>query len=320
MDGSDPATEWQGLHSVAESPNLLNPANGWIQNTNNWPYSAAGANSPKKENYSGYVETGSENPRGVHAIRVLRDRKDFTLESLIGAAYDSYLTAFADLIPSLLKAYDQTPAGNPLKAKLSEQVALLRGWDLRWSVTSVPTSLAVFWGEELWRRVRADAESEDMSIYEYVATRATASQRLQALAAASDTLVARFGSWKAPWGDINRFQRLTGDIVHPFDDAGPSIPVGFTSSRWGSLASFGARSFNGTKKMYGTSGNSFVAVVEFGDSVRARAVTAGGESGDPASPHFNDQAMRYSTGDLREVYFYRPQLEGHIERTYHPGR
>jgi len=251
---------------------------------------------------------------------VLRDRKDFTLESLIGAAYDSYLTAFADLIPSLLKAYDQTPAGNPLKAKLSEQVALLRGWDFRWSVTSVPTSLAVFWGEELWRRARADAESEDMSIYEYMATRVTASQRLQALAAASDTLVARFGSWKTPWGDINRFQRLTGDIVHPFDDAGPSIPVGFTSSRWGSLASFGARSFNGTKKMYGTSGNSFVAVVEFGDSVRARAVTAGGESGDPASPHFNDQAMRYSTGDLREVYFYRPQLEGHIERTYHPGR
>ena len=105
---------------------------------------------------------------------------------------------------------------------------------------------------------------------------ASPQQRLEALAAASDKLAADFGSWKTPWGDINRFQRLTGDIVQPFNDAGPSIPVGFTSARWGSLASFGARTYRGTKKMYGTSGNSFVAVVEFGDSVRARAVTAGG--------------------------------------------
>jgi len=107
--------------------------------------------------------------------------------------------------------------------------------------------------------------------------------------------------------------------VQPFNDAGPSIPVGFTSSQWGSLASFGARAYPGTKKWYGTSGNSFVAVVEFGKTVRARAVTAGGESGDPKSPHFNDQAARYSTGTLREVYFYRTQLQGHTQREYHPG-
>ena len=85
-------------------------------------------------------------------------------------------------------------------------------------------------------------------------------------------------------------------------------------------SSFGARPYPGTKKWYGTSGNSFVAVVEFGDSVRARAITAGGERGDPASKHFNDQAPRYSTGGLREVYFYPSQLEGHSERTYHPGQ
>jgi acyl-homoserine-lactone acylase len=62
-----------------------------------------------------------------------------------------------------------------------------------------------------------------------------------------------------------------------------------------------------------------VAVVEFGQTVRAKAVTAGGESGHPASPHFNDEARRYATGDLRDVYFYRSQLKGHTERQYHPG-
>jgi acyl-homoserine-lactone acylase len=265
------------------------------------------------------MESGGENARGLHAIRVLKDRKDFTVSSLVAAAYDSYLTAFESLIPALVAAYDGTSASSPLKAKLSAQMAQLRGWDLRWSATSVPTSLAVFWGEEMGRRVGGDARRAGVSVDEYIAKRATAEQRLQALAAASDGLEKDFGSWQTPWGDINRFQRLTGDIVQPFNDAGPSIPVAFTSARWGSLASFGARTYPGTKKMYGTSGNSFVAVVEFGDSVRARAITAGGESGNPSSPHFNDQAKRYSTGDLRAVYFYRSQLQGHIEREYHPG-
>ena len=321
VDGSDPATEWTGVLSIDETPGLLNPPNGWLYNANNWPWSAAGPNSPKQADYPAYVERGrEESARGFHALRVLDKKKDFTLNTFIAAAYDSYLPAFEVLIPSLLKAYDQAPPSSPLKAKLSEQIRVLRDWDYRWSSASIPTSLAVYWGEELGRRVGDDARKAGVSADHYMANNATAEQRLQALSAASDKLAIDFGSWKTPWGDINRMQRLTGDIVQPFNDAAPSIPVGFTSSRWGSLASFGARTYKGTKKMYGTSGNSFVAVVEFGDRVQARAVSAGGESGDPKSPHFNDQAARYSTGDLRDVYFYRPQLEGHIERQYHPGQ
>jgi acyl-homoserine-lactone acylase len=320
VDGSDPATEWQGLLSLDESPNLLNPSTGWIQNTNNWPFSAAGDSSPRRDHYPSYVEQGLENPRGVHAIRVLQNRKDFTLDSLIAAAYDPYLTAFADLIPALVKDYDELPAGHPLRARVAEQIEILRKWDLRWSASSAATSLAVFWGEELWRTTRADVGSEDLPIYEYMARRTSGEKRLEALAAASARLQADFGSWKTPWGEINRLQRLTGDIVQPFDDGRPSIPVAFTSSRWGSLASFGSRPYRGTKRWYGTSGNSFVAVVEFGDRVRAKAVTVGGESGNPSSPHFNDQAERYAKGELREVYFYRQELAGHTARQYRPGQ
>jgi acyl-homoserine-lactone acylase len=195
----------------------------------------------------------------------------------------------------------------------------LRNWDYRCSANSVATSLAVFWGEDLWQRVTAAAQETGTSVYVYMRTTATARQRLESLAAASAKLTADFGTWNTPWGEINRFQRITDDIVPSFNDAGSSIPVSFTSARWGSLASFGARAYPNTKKWYGSTGNSFVAVVEFGKTVRARAVTAGGESGDPASPHFNDQAARYATGDLREVYFYPAQLEGHSERRYAPG-
>jgi acyl-homoserine-lactone acylase len=320
VDGSNPATEWQGVHSLEEAPNVFNPGNGWVYNTNNWPYSAAAAFSPKQKDYPSYVDRYGENARGLHAIRVLENRKDFTVDRLVEAAYDSYLTAFARLLPPLLQSYDRTPATDPLKTKLAEQIALLRGWDYRWSATSVPTTVAVFWGDDLQRRIAAQATRAGMSSEDYAISRATPAERLQSLGAASDTLTARFGTWKTPWGEINRFQRLTGDIDHPFDDTGPSIPVPFTSARWGSLASFGAAPRRGSKKWYGTTGNSFVAVVEFGDSVRARAITAGGQSGNPASPHFNDQALRYSTGDLRQVYFYRHQLQGHTEREYRPGQ
>jgi acyl-homoserine-lactone acylase len=319
VDGSIPATEWGDVYGVDESPHLLNPSNGWIQNTNNWPFSAAGANSPKQKDYPAYMDSGSENPRGVHAIRILDGKKGFTLESLIAGAYDSFLTEFAIQVPLLLKAYDQTPASSPYKKELAEQISELRDWDFRWSLNSVPTSLAVFWGEDLWQRVTPDAQKTGTSVYEYMRTKATARQRLESLAAASAKLTVDFGTWNTPWGEINRFQRLADDIVPSFNDGRPSIPVSFTSARWGSLASFGARAYPNTRKWYGSTGNSFVAVVEFGNTVRARAVTAGGESGDPASPHFNDQAARYATGDLREVYFYPAQLEGHIERRYMPG-
>ena len=318
VDGSNPATEWHELLSVDETPHLLNPKSGWLYNSNNWPWSAAGPSSPKKEDYPPYVETGGETARGRHAVRVLQDKRDFTVDSLIAAAYDSYLTWFEKPIPVLIKAWDAAP-DNPLKAKLAGQIGLLREWDLRWGVTSVATSLAVFWGQNVQQRFGDAAKKANMYLSDYICTGVPPEQLLQSLSDASDKLAADFGSWKTPWGDINRFQRLTGDIVQPFSDSAPSIPVGFTSSVWGSLASFGARSYPGTKKWYGTSGNSFVAVVEFGEKVHSRAITAGGESGNPASPHFNDEAQRYSTGNLREVYFYPSQLQGHIERKYHPG-
>jgi len=319
VDGSDPETEWQGLLSVDESPLLRNPASGWLYNSNNYPWSAAGPSSPKKSDYPVYVDSGVESARGLHAIRVLENKNDFTVDSLIAAAYDSYLPWFEKPVPALIKAWDHLLASDALKAKLSEQIALLRAWDLRWSAASIPTALAVFWGEDIQRKVAGDARRAGVSATDYIASKASAEQLLQSLAAASDKLAGDFGTWKTPWGDINRFQRRTDDIVHPFTDAGPSIPVGFTSGNWGSLASFGARPYKGSKRIYGTSGNSFVAVVEFGKTVRARAVTAGGESGNPRSRHFNDQAKRYSTGDLREVYFYPSQLKGHTERKYHPG-
>ncbi|MET8403367.1 penicillin acylase family protein [Streptomyces sp900116325] len=320
VDGSDPTTDWHGLHSLDSMPKAVNPKNGWAFNTNNWPWTAAGADSPVAADYPRYFDRVGENPRGPQAVRVLTARDDFTPQSLIKAAFDPYLTAFARLVPGLVAAWDQLPANNRQKTELAGPISLLRDWDHRWGAESTATSVAVFWGEDLWALTSQAAAGAGISVWDYMADRATDTQRLGALEAATKRLQRDFGSWKVPWGEINRYQRNGSAIVQEFSDAEPSIPVPFTSSRWGSLASFGAKAYPGTKRYYGTSGNSFVAVVEFGPRLRAWAVTAGGVSGHPDSPHFDDQAERYADGDLRRVYFYPDDLEGHVERRYRPGR
>jgi len=319
VDGSDPATDWQGLTPLDQAPQVINPANGWAYNTNNWPYTAAGKDSPKQADFPRYMDTFGENPRGLHAIRVLTGQSGFTRDSLITAAFDSYLPAFERQLPILIADYDALPASDPRKQRLAGPIAMLRHWDYRWGIASMPTSLAVFWGDTLWDEVSRADTAEGLNIYDAMAEKAGPDARLHALQEAVDRLQNDFGQWGVPWGEVNRYQRVNGDIDQPFDDAKPSIPVPFTSSRWGSLASFGAHRWPGTKRYYGTSGNSFVAVVEFGPKVSARAITAGGESGHPESPHFNDEAERYTTGNLREVYYWPEQLQGHVEKVYKPG-
>jgi acyl-homoserine-lactone acylase len=317
VDGADPATDWHGVHELDQAPHLLDPPVGWIMNTNDWPYSAAGPDSPRREGFPRYMDTAGENPRGVHAATLLTEGKDFTADALNTLAFDSFLPAFAQLIPVLVHDHESLDEASAQRAPLADPIQTLRVWDDRWSASSVATTLAVLWGDEIRARFRKDPESWRLTVYD-MADRTGSEQRLAALAAVRDRLARDFGTWRVPWGDINRYQRLTGDIAQHFSDAAPSAPVPFTAGIWGSLASFAARRYEGTSRYYGTSGNSFVAIVELGDRVSARAVSIGGESGDPASPHFRDQAGRYAEGKLRRVYFYPEDLQGHVEREYPP--
>jgi acyl-homoserine-lactone acylase len=318
VDGSNPATEWQGAHAIEDTITLRNPSTGWIQNTNNWPFSAAGAASPKRENYPAYMWTRGENPRGIHAVEVLQGIHDVTLDSLIAAGYDSHLTAFDVLLPPLFDDYDHLAADDPRRLGLEEPLSSLRDWNRRTSADSVPTALAIFWGQELIERKGAAARDADEPVYDYLLRYLTAAERIDGLAAAVAKLQRDFGQWRTPWGDINRYQRLTDDIVQPFDDAKPSLPVGFASSAWGALASFDGTNPRKTKKIYGSVGNSFVAAVEFGPTVHAKAILSGGESGHPESAHFIDQAHMFVQGRFRDVLFSREDVAAHAERSYHP--
>ena len=310
VDGSDPATDWHGLHTLNQLPSVLTPHGGWVYNSNDAPWHAAGADSPAKAGYPAYMDQVGDNPRGPHATRVLGERADFTVQRLITAAYDSWLPAFDHLLPPLIEA----AAADPGTADRQAAIALLKGWDHRWAADSTATTLAVNWGEALWakRGDHADPEDDSASVWDWMERRASPAQRLAALDEAMARLKADFGDWRVPWGSINRYQRNDGAIEQVFDDAKPSVPIPFASARWGSLASFGAKRYPGTSRYYGTSGNSFVAAIEFGPRVAARAVSIGGESSNPASPHFADQVDRYARGDLRTVHFWPEDLAGHV--------
>ena len=318
VDGSNPATEWQGPHAVEDTITLLNPSNGWLFNSNNWPFFAAGDQSPKRENYPRYMWIRGENPRGPHAVEMLRDIHKVTLDSLIAAGYDGHLTAFDVLLPPLFSGYDALPAADPQRAALGEAIAALRGWNRRTSADSVPTAVAIFWGQELVERKGAEAREAEEPVYDYLVDKLTDAERIAGLSVALEKLQRDFGRWQIPWGEINRFQRLTDDIVQPYDDARPSLPVGFASSQWGALASFDSSKPRKTKKIYGSTGNSFIAAVDFGPTIHAKALMSGGESGDPSSPHFTDQALMFSQGRFRDVLFYPEDVRAHAERSYSP--
>ena len=321
VDGSIAATEWQGIHTLDEIVHVYNPATGWIQNCNSTPYSLAGNSSPERSRYPAYMAPDGENFRALNAIRLLSGANDFTLDSLIAKGYDHYLAAFDVLLPALFDAYSLAP--DSVRKALQEPIAVLQKWDRRSAVHSVATNLAVEWATRMAvyaPRPRTPEEGSNLvGMIAAELARSTPEQKTGELLAVVSELRRQYGSWKIEWGEQCRYQRLTGKIVETYDDRKPSIAVGLVASLFGELPSFVSRVMPNTKKRYGYSGNSWVAAVEFGKRLKARTIVTGGGSSDPASPHFSDQAAMYLTGQFKDVFFYREDVEKNVEKKYRPG-
>ncbi len=324
VDGSNPETDWKGLHAVDEIVQVRNPESGWIQNCNATPFTVSGNSSPDKSKYPEYMAPDAQNYRGINAARVLSSKSVYTLDTLIAAANDPHLVAFDELLPPLLSAFQTVSADAANQSKdLAEAIQILNDWDKTYGVNSIGQTLAIMWGEKIQRLARSRATTgqrfTNQDLTAFTIKNTTPQEKVTALADVLNDLTRDFGTWKTPWGDINRFQRLTGKTQETYNDSKQSIPVGFTSSAWGSLAAFSARTYPGTKKRYGSMGNSFVAVVEFGKRVKARSVVTGGQSSIPGDQHFTDQAPLYCEGKFKDVLFYPEDVQKHVEKTYHPG-
>ncbi len=317
VDGSSVSTEWKGVHNLDEIVHVYNPSTGWIQNCNATPFASSGTASPDKNKYPAYMAPDGQNFRSITAIKLLSNADKITLDDLIKKGYDHYLAAFDVLLPSLLNAYAQAP--DSIKQQLFEPIKILQQWDKISATNSIATTLAIEWGTLMLTGIPRAASSEQAT-YQTERMNAmikstTAQQQLKSLSEVVTNLQNRFGNWKVQWGDINRYQRSADSRFH---DDQPSIAVAQTSSAFGQLPSFVSSTQN-TKKRYGYSGNSFIAAIEFGPKVKARTIITGGQSFDPSSKHFTDQAEMFVEGKFKDVLFYKEEVMQHVEKTYHPG-
>ncbi len=317
VDGSNPDTDWKGLHKLNENIFLLNPENGWIQNCNSTPFTSAGEYSPKQENYPEYMSSTPENFRGIHAISLLSKAKDLTLDKLITLAYDPYLPAAEQLITGLLKAYDSNPNGT---AYIKTAINLLKKWNFTVSKTSKAMTISQYYLNAYSRSGKIPEGLNALEKMNYMSSRSPFKERLEIFSESLNALKNDFGSVETEWGEFNRYQRNDGEINQKFNDALPSIPIGMASGEWGALASFGTMRGENTKRQYGVAGNSFVAVVEFGKKVQAKTMLAGGQSGNPKSAHFDDQMQRYADGKFKTVAYYREDVLKRAKSSYHPGK
>lgn len=324
VDGSTSATEWKGLHEVSEVVHSYNPKNGWLQNCNSTPFSVAGDQSPKKNDYPSYMAPDGENFRALNAIRLLSKGEKYTLDKIIADGYDTKLTAFEILIPALISSFEkQKNVENSDYKDLIEPITILKNWDYYSNETSIATSLATEWALKLnpiLQKVYVDqGETDQIENTIKFARNATPDQLLPQLQLVVNELTTKFGTWQIPWGEINRFQRLSGAINLKYDDKLKSLPIGFGPALWGSLPAFKSDYREGTQKRYGYNGNSFVCAVEFGPKIKAKSLLAGGNSSDPKSKHFDDQSEMYQKGTFKDVLFYKEEVEKNAERSYHPG-
>lgn len=263
----------------------------------------------------------AENPRAVNAIRLLSTQKDFTLDKMIATGYNTYLSAFDILLPSLFIAYDAV--NEKTTDSLKDAIALLRGWDRTSSASSVATTLAIEWAAKLNKKIRVpvmdDEERRGLNRLRLLVKNISASEKIKLLKEVLNDLTKAFGTWQVAWGTVNRYQRINDDLQQKFDDNKQSFPVGLASSEWGCLPSFSGSKPLNSKYRYGVNGNSFVAAVEFGKTIKAKTIITGGEGTDPSSKHFLDQAQMYIDGKFKDVLFYKKDVLKHAERQYHPG-
>ncbi len=300
VDGSDPEAEWAGYHSFSELPQVTNPKSGFVQNCNSTPFATTVFGNPEPGNYPKYMVSEPDNARARVSRRILFNKDKFTFAEWAKAGFDTYVIQAETEIPELVAAWEKGRV-----AKLEEAVAELRDWDHISRTGSVPMTLFMLWHE----KQRGTA----------VMRKTNGQGPVESLEQVVDELVKTFGTWRVPWGDVNRLERRLSSGEEQFSDEAKSLPIAGAPGDVGIVFNFYARPEKDQKRRYGVAGHSFVSVVEFGPEVKARSILVFGENSNPDSPHYFDQSELYAKQELKPAWFSLAEIQAHAEKTYHPG-
>jgi acyl-homoserine-lactone acylase len=294
VDGSDPATEWQGYHTIDELPQLTNPKTGWMQNCNTTPFLLTSEGNPDPKRYPKYMVQEGDNPRGAISREILSSKSTFTFDEWRRLAFDTRVMNADKRLPGLLAALKQCE-----DSQSREVYDELVRWNHRSANDSIAMTIFSLWHD----RVSRD-EKED---------------QLAALNEVIKTLQRDFGTWKVAWGEISRLQRIDESKGEQFQDSRSSLAVSGVNGNDGAVFTFYAAPIDGQKRRYGVAGGTYISVVEFGPKVRALSIHTFGASGNPKSRHYMNQAALYTRGEFKPAWLTLDEIRANIESSYHPG-
>ena len=317
VDGSDPRTEWGDYHALEDLPQILNPPSGFLLNTNSAPFVATDSVPFAREDFPPYMIGDEEdNARAVSSRRVLEAMDGATFDEFARAVWDTRLSLADSLLPVLFAERDALghalpgqdlgalAPGSPGLAAVDAAIERLRTWDRRAAIESVETT---------WWVIANERWFTDPSL------QSKPFGHLEALAGVLDGLQREWGRTEIPWGELNRLQRPPSQNDDDFSADLPSVPVAGAPGALGSVFVFHIGDWGRTNVRYGEHGNSFMKVIEFGPAVRGRSLLVFGQSGDPDSPHFFDQAQLYSDRQFKTAWSTREEVEANAVESYVPG-